>query len=88
MKGIEMYSSHSLTNSFKPSEYARVTRPNAVRLLSAKIAGVVMSANFSKPGVYDHDNAHVAQALRALADIIEKAPVPLADNDIALSVSH
>jgi hypothetical protein len=72
------------------AEYARVTVtiPKAVRLVSSKIAGVVMSANFSKPGAYDHDNAHVADALRTLADIIEKAPVRLADNDIELSVGR
>ena len=68
------------------ADYARVTKPNEVRLLSAKIGGVVMSANFFKPGKYTHDNAHVAQVLRTLADLIEKAPVPLADNDIELSM--
>jgi len=70
------------------TQYVRVSMPNAVRLLSARIAGVVMSANFYKPGVYDHGNSHVANVLRELADIIEKAPVPLADNDIELSVSR
>lgn len=67
------------------SDYDRVSKPNDVRLLSAKIDGVVMSANFFKPGKYNHANSHVAQALRTLADLIEKAPVPLAGHDMELS---
>lgn len=67
------------------SDYVRVSKPNEVRLLSAKIDGVVVSANFSKPSKYNHSNAHVADALRTLADLIENAPVPLAAHDIELS---
>jgi hypothetical protein len=67
--------------------YVRVrTTPNGVRLLSARVEGVVMSANFMKPGVYDHDNVCVAQALRTLADIIENAPARLADADVELDI--
>ena len=55
-------------------------------MLSAKIAGVVLSANLRKPGFYDHDNAYVAEALRRLAEIVEQAPFRIADNDGDLAV--
>jgi hypothetical protein len=67
-------------------EYIKVYKPNEVRLLSARLDGVIMSANFMKPGFYDHENHHVAQALRRLADAIEKSQVRLADCDVDLGV--
>jgi hypothetical protein len=66
--------------------HLRVTKPNEVRFLTARIDGVVMSANLMKPGVYNHDNAHVAGALRILADTIENTHVRLADQDVVLQV--
>ena len=68
------------------SDYVRISKPNEVRMLSAKIAGVVLSANLCKPGFYDHDNAYVAEALRRLAEIVEHAPFRVADNDGDLAV--
>lgn len=62
-------------------DYIKVYTPKQVRLLSAKIDGVTMSANLHKAGFYDHDNGKIAQALRRLADQIEAAPVRLADRD-------
>ncbi len=65
-------------------DYASTKKPYAVRMISARINNVIISANFYKPGVYDHSNSHVAQALRILADKIEKSPVRLADHDYKL----
>jgi hypothetical protein len=68
-------------------EYVKVAKPNEVRFLSARLDGVIMSANFFKPATYNHENRHVAQALRRLADLIEKSQIRLADYDVVLDVS-
>jgi hypothetical protein len=68
------------------AEYVKVAKPNEVRFLSARLDGVIMSANFLKPGTYNHENRHVAQALRRLADLIEKSQIRLADYDVVLDV--
>lgn len=65
-----------------------VRKPNQVRFLSGKVAGVWMVVNLHKPGVYRHENAQVAAALRALAEAIEQAGVPLADHDMQLPVGE
>jgi hypothetical protein len=73
-------------NSRRPCGSVRVRKPKEVRFLSGKIAGVWMVVNLHKPGVYRHENAAVAAALRALAEAIEGAEVALADQDIQLRV--
>lgn len=65
-------------------DYAQVAKPNEVRTLRARVRGVSISLNLMKPGAYDHDNDHVASALRSLADAIDRAPVRLADQDVEL----
>jgi hypothetical protein len=69
-------------------EYLRVRKPNDVTLLGAKINRVTVSLNLRKPHpdphmplLYDHDNDHIATALRALADLIEVSPIRLADQE-------
>jgi hypothetical protein len=75
-------------NWFTTSSYSRnfafTKKPNEVRFINARINDVVMSANFYKPETYNHDNVHVAQALRILADAIEKSSMRLADYDMTL----
>jgi hypothetical protein len=63
-----------------------VRKPNEVRFLSGKVAGVWVVVNLSKPGRYRHGNAHVAEALRALAEAVERTDVPLADHDMQLFI--
>jgi hypothetical protein len=70
----------------RPRRSVSVRKPNQVRFLSGKVDGVWVVVNLHKPGVYRHENAHVAQALRALAGAIERAEVPLADHDMELPV--
>lgn len=64
----------------------RIRKPNEVRFLSGKIDGIWTVINLHKPGSYHHDNLHVAGALHALADVIERTSAPLADQDADLSV--
>jgi len=71
--------------SRRPS-YASVRMANEVRFLSGEIDGVWMVVNLHKPGTYRHENAHVAEAMRALAEAVERAEVPLADQDMELRV--
>jgi hypothetical protein len=68
-------------------DYVKVRKPNQVRFLSGKIAGVWVVVNLHKPGFYRHENAHVAAALRVLADAIERTEVALADHDTQLHVA-
>jgi hypothetical protein len=70
----------------RPCINAHVRKPNQVRFLSGKIAGVWIVVSLHKPGMYRHENAHVAQALRTLALAIERVGVPLADYDMELRV--
>jgi hypothetical protein len=70
----------------RPDSYASVRKPNEVRFLSGQIDGVWVVVNLHKPGAYRHENAHVAEALRALAEAVERAEVPLADHDMQLRV--
>lgn len=71
------------TNGYSRN-FAFTKKPNEVRFINARINDVVISANFYKPQTYNHDNAHVAQALRILADKIEKSSIRLADYDVTL----
>jgi hypothetical protein len=66
--------------------YAQVRKPNQVRFLAGMVEGVQVVVNLHKPGLYRHDNLHVARALRALAGAIERAVVPLADQDGELAL--
>jgi hypothetical protein len=68
------------------ADYLRVTTPKEVRMLSAKVSGVTISANLHKPGKYHHENLDVARAFRRLAELVERAPFPLADKDGDLAV--
>jgi hypothetical protein len=68
----------------RPKTYARVRRPNQVRFLSGRVEGVWIVVNLHKPGAYRHENRQVAEALRTLAAAIERAQVPLADQDTEL----
>jgi hypothetical protein len=68
----------------RPKSYARVRKPNQVRFLSGMVEGVWVVVNLHKPGVYRHDNRQVAEALRTLVAAIERARVPLADQDTEL----
>jgi hypothetical protein len=56
--------------------------PNEVRLLEARINGVIIQVNLFKPGKYHHSNRHLAETFRRLADQVEQAPVELADNTV------
>jgi hypothetical protein len=85
--GLEMPSSPSLPQG-QFGDYASVRKPNEVRFLSGKVAGVWVVVNLHKPGLYRHENAHVAGALRALADAIEWAEAPLADHDMQLRIGQ
>jgi hypothetical protein len=73
-------------NTRRPCGYATVRKPDQVRFLSGEIDGVWMVVNLHKPGTYRHENAQVAAALRALAEVVEGAEVPLADHDMQLPV--
>jgi len=72
------------TTKRESDDFIRVVKPNEVRFLSAKISGVLVSANLMKPNHYNFDNSVVAIALRRLADHIEATPIRLADRDIDL----
>lgn len=65
-----------------------VRKPNQVRFLSGKVDGVWIVVNLHKPGVYHHENAKVAAALRTLAEAIDRADIALADHDIQLPVGE
>ena len=66
--------------------YAKVRKPNQVRFLSGMIDGVWVVVNLSKAGVYRHDNAQIARALRALADAVDRTDLCLADKDTDLDL--
>lgn len=87
MLGLEARSTPSRTQR-RTGDHASVRKPNEVRFLSGRIAGVWVVVNLHKPGVYRHENAHVAGALRALADAIEREEAPLADHDMHLRMGQ
>lgn len=67
-----------------PKTYAHVRTPNEVRFLSGMVNGVWIVVNLHKPGVYHHNNKHIATALRTLAETIERTEISLADQDLEL----